>query len=1057
MKRLISGLTVAATTAALLIAAAVTSPARAEDNGVGATPALGWSSWSFVRHNPTAATIEAQADAMKSSGLASVGYEYVNVDDFYYQCPGSQGPNVDQYGRWVTDAGKFPPGPNGENGIQVVADYVHKLGLKFGVYVTPGISHQAVVQNTPIEGTPYHADDIATSAAEKNYNCKGMVGIDYSKPGAQAFVNSWADEFAGWGVDYVKIDGVGTSDIPDIQAWSDALKDTGRPIHLELSNSLAMSAAPTWATLANGWRTGGDVECYCGPGGSSVPLTDWSHISSRFNQVASWQPYGGPGAFNDYDSIEVGNGSGDGLTLDERKTQMSLWALAASPFILGTDLTHLDATDLGLLKNTDVLAVDQDAIDASRIADSSTAQVFAKTEPNGDAVVGLFNTSSQPEPISTTAADLGLPGDSTGYNLKDLWTHQSTETAATIAATVPAHGVAFYRITPIDNPTRVPPSVLLSMSGLDDVTPGQSTTVTETFADNGVLPAQQVKLSLDAPKGWTVQPTSPTGFGAVESGQTVQASWQITVPAPSTPFETDTVAGGASFGWPQGNGPLTVTTSRQITLPTDVTAPYHTFSSTSPAAAFGQAGNALGIRAAGGDVFGSTNQYGAIYLRNAEQDATTDTVELTGQANTDEWAKAGIMVRNDIAQSGSSPGFVILAATPGHGYVLQWDSDGDGQLDANSAPSGEGTGTTSYPSWLKLTRTGTTFTGSYSTDGSTWTRIGTADVPSAAASQDAGVFATAHASTLGESDFANLTIGPPDGLLDAPATTITLPGQPTPVHASLYDHGDTDLSNAAVTLTAPAGWTVNPAGPTSLGSVAAGGHADASWQVTAPADAADGPYPLHLAATYTDGGQARQSSATVSAVVPSTDLSAAYNNIGITDDADTGVGDIDGAGSSLSAQALAAVGVTPGSAISHNGMQFAWPAAPAGQPDNVLAAGQSFKLSGTGTNLGFLATATYGPATGTGTITYTDGTTQPFTLSVPDWYANPPSGSDRAITMTYRNRSGNVQQAHGINVFLVKVPLQAGKTPRGVTLPNGTAPPISGTPAMHIFGIAVGN
>src|SRR5215469_12585079 len=93
-------------TALSLLAGMILVPhatAVAEDNGVGARPALGWSSWSFVRHNPTAATIEAQADAMASSGLASVGYEYVNIDDFYYECPGSQGPAVDQYGRWVTD------------------------------------------------------------------------------------------------------------------------------------------------------------------------------------------------------------------------------------------------------------------------------------------------------------------------------------------------------------------------------------------------------------------------------------------------------------------------------------------------------------------------------------------------------------------------------------------------------------------------------------------------------------------------------------------------------------------------------------------------------------------------------------------------------------------------------------------------------------------------------------------------------------------------------------------------------------------------------------------
>jgi hypothetical protein len=101
MKRL----TRAALAAALVTVptVALAGPAGAQDNGVGLTPLMGWSSWSFVRHNPTAATIEAQADAMRGSGLAAVGYRYVNVDDFWYVCPGSQGPDVDDSGRWVID------------------------------------------------------------------------------------------------------------------------------------------------------------------------------------------------------------------------------------------------------------------------------------------------------------------------------------------------------------------------------------------------------------------------------------------------------------------------------------------------------------------------------------------------------------------------------------------------------------------------------------------------------------------------------------------------------------------------------------------------------------------------------------------------------------------------------------------------------------------------------------------------------------------------------------------------------------------------------------------
>src|SRR5690348_731189 len=130
MKRSIRGYLAALAGGALVVAGiAVTTgapAANAQDNGVGATPAMGWSSWSFIRHNPTAENIEATAKAMKDSGLSDVGYVYVNVDDFWYHCPGHQGPDVDQYGRWVTDETKFPP-KGDENGIQVVADYVHSL------------------------------------------------------------------------------------------------------------------------------------------------------------------------------------------------------------------------------------------------------------------------------------------------------------------------------------------------------------------------------------------------------------------------------------------------------------------------------------------------------------------------------------------------------------------------------------------------------------------------------------------------------------------------------------------------------------------------------------------------------------------------------------------------------------------------------------------------------------------------------------------------------------------------------------------------------------------
>ena len=437
---------------ALLIAllAGVASPnAGAEDNGLERTPVLGWSSWSFMRKHPTADKMKAQALALHNSGLQTLGYEYINLDDFWYQCPGPQGPNVDPYGRWITDPTIFPP-QGDTDGIKVVADYIHSLGMKFGTYVTPGISKQAVSRNTPIKGTSYTAAQIAEpSVKENNYNCKGMVRIDYSKPGAQEYTNSWVEMLASWGIDYIKIDGMQDSNVADIQAWSNAIRHSGRPMVLDVTQGSYTSAiAPTLMKYANQWEFAPDVECYhCEKGGSSYPLTSWADVSNRFDYVAKWQPYASPGGFNDYDSLEIGNGDNDGLTPDERQTQIILWALGASPFILGIDLTHLDPTDVQkYLKNAAVLAVDQDSIAAKRVLNSGNHQVFAKKEPNGDAIVGLFNTGGKAEVVSVPISTVGLSENKSGYSVHDLWTGETKKASGPIGAVVPSHGVVLYRV-----------------------------------------------------------------------------------------------------------------------------------------------------------------------------------------------------------------------------------------------------------------------------------------------------------------------------------------------------------------------------------------------------------------------------------------------------------------------------------------------------------------------------------------------------------------------------------------------------------------------------------
>jgi hypothetical protein len=433
-----------------LLAGGTPYNASAENNGVERTPVLGWSSWSFIRKHPTAKQMKAQALALHNSGLQKIGYEYVNLDDFWYQCPGAQGPNVDPYGRWMTESSKFPA--QGESdGMKVVADYIHSLGLKFGIYVTPGISKQAVGRNTPIMGTSYTAAQIADpSVAENNYNCKGMVRIDYDKPGAQEYTNSWVNMLAAWGIDYIKLDGMTDSNVADIKAWSNAIRQSGRPMVLDVTQgNFTIALAPILMEYANQWEFAPDVECYrCEKGGSSYPLTSWADVAKRFNYVAEWQPYAGPGHFNDYDSLEVGNGTNNGLTPVERQTQISLWALAAAPLILGIDLTHLDPTDLKkYLENSAVLAVDQDSIAAKRVLNTGNRQAFAKREPNGDVIVGLFNTGGKAEEVSIATSTVDLPENKRGYSLHDLWTGDTKKTTSTISAVVPPHGVVLYRVS----------------------------------------------------------------------------------------------------------------------------------------------------------------------------------------------------------------------------------------------------------------------------------------------------------------------------------------------------------------------------------------------------------------------------------------------------------------------------------------------------------------------------------------------------------------------------------------------------------------------------------
>jgi beta-glucosidase len=227
--------------------------------------------------------------------------------------------------------------------------------------------------------------------------------------------------------------------------------------------------------------------------------------------------------------------------------------------------------------------------------------------------------------------------------------------------------------------------------------------------------------------------------------------------------------------------------------------------------------------------------------------------------------------------------------------------------------------------------------------------------------------------------------------------------------------------------------------------------------VQAASGQAPGSYPVLLSLGFTDRGHRYAlAPGQIPVIIPYASTADAFSNIGISDDTDTNAASFDGDGASFSAQALASVGVTPGASLSYDGINFTWPDVAAGEPDNVVGSGQTIALSGQGTELGFLDSSTYGVSSGTGTIFYTDGSTQAYSLSVDDWYRAAPAGSNAVIVVPYRNTPGNVQDHTVTNVFEQSVPLQPGKTVAAVTLPDVSSAAAAGVVTLHVFAIAIG-
>lgn len=383
----------------------------------------------------TAAQIKAQSDAMHTT-LQSHGYEYINID------AGWNG-GMDGYGRPVPSTTLYP------NGLSEVIDYVHNNGQKIGLYMIPGLAPQAYNADLPIYNAPgCSMQDIAVlPLTTADYWGLGYK-IDFSNPCAQKYIDSIANLLDSWGVDFLKFDSVtpgsGHNDTTidargDVAAWSQALAPHG--IWFELSWALDHNYVDTWKQYANGWRVDWDVECYC----TNTALTTWANIARLFPDAATWWRDAGPGGWNDFDSLNVGNGAMDGLTQDERRTAMTLWAMSSAQLYTGNDMTNLDSFGISLLTNDEVIAVNQAGRPAHPVSTATNQQVWYANNGDGTYTVGLVNLGSAAATVTVNWTDIGLNG---AANVRDLWTHTDLGSFTTGYSSVnlPSHGSRLLKV-----------------------------------------------------------------------------------------------------------------------------------------------------------------------------------------------------------------------------------------------------------------------------------------------------------------------------------------------------------------------------------------------------------------------------------------------------------------------------------------------------------------------------------------------------------------------------------------------------------------------------------
>jgi alpha-galactosidase len=402
-------------------------------------PPMGWNSYNCFGSAVYESEVKENADYMARS-LKQFGWEYIVVDFLWSfdNPPGSKIGNpyqlrlqdgsyvpwltMDKWGRLVPHSHKFPSAFGGK-GFKPLSDYVHGLGLKFGIHVMRGIPRQAVWAKTPVMGTNGITTDMIADTSSTCSWMNHMYGIDMAKPGAQEYLNSILNLYKEWEVDFIKVDDIARPyHLAEIEGYEKAITNTGRPMVLSISpGETPVAQAEHVKKHTSMWRMADDF------------WDNWKMILQMFDYAKKWEGAGGPGHWPDCDMIQIGKLSKRGpvgierysrFTEDELYTHMNFWCIYRSPLMLGGNQPENRELELKLFTNEEVLAVNQNGENPRQLYKNDSSMVWVSAVSGSkDLYVGLFNIADKPHDVSVDFAMLGLKGK---IAIRDLWKKSET-------------------------------------------------------------------------------------------------------------------------------------------------------------------------------------------------------------------------------------------------------------------------------------------------------------------------------------------------------------------------------------------------------------------------------------------------------------------------------------------------------------------------------------------------------------------------------------------------------------------------------------------------------